>query len=312
VHEAFLEAAGWTGAAAAPVAGDASGRRYERLALGGRSAILMRAPPGSGREIERFARLAGHLRAHGLSAPEVLAAAPDLGFMLLEDLGNRLYSTEILSRPHSTGELYRTALDCLALLHSVPPPDGIEPFTPREMAEQAALAHTLEDTGPCPYEAPLEAALAGLALPGPVLMLRDFHAGNLFWLPDREGPARVGLIDFQDARLSSPLYDVVSLLWDARLDMAPALRADLLAHAAEALGQPLEAVIRDAATLNLQRNLRIFGVFQRHARDAGKTAYLRHLPRVRRHIEEALAAPHLVPLRAPVRACLARHDTRAT
>jgi aminoglycoside/choline kinase family phosphotransferase len=46
-------------------------------------------------------------------------------------------------------------------------------------------------------------------------VLRDYHSPNLLWLPDREGVARIGLLDFQDAQIGSPAYDLASLLQDA-------------------------------------------------------------------------------------------------
>src|SRR6056297_910697 len=87
-QEAFLAAQGWAGATAVPLAGDASARSYTRLRRGPARAILMRAPPADRAAFEAFVTIAGHLRALGLSAPEVLAAVPDSGLMLLEDLGD--------------------------------------------------------------------------------------------------------------------------------------------------------------------------------------------------------------------------------
>ena len=56
-------------------------------------------------------------------------------------------------------------------------------------------------------------------------VLRDYHSPNLLWLPEREGIARVGVIDFQDAMRGPAAYDLVSLLQDARVDVAPELEA---------------------------------------------------------------------------------------
>ena len=61
-------------------------------------------------------------------------------------------------------------------------------------------------------------------------VLRDYHSPNLLWLPEREGIARVGVIDFQDAMRGPAAYDLVSLLQDARVDVAPELEAQLFDH----------------------------------------------------------------------------------
>ena len=52
------------------------------------------------------------------------------------------------------------------------------------------------------------------------LVLRDFHADNLFWLPDRSNIRKIGLIDFQDALIGNEAYDISSLLEDVRRDVS--------------------------------------------------------------------------------------------
>ncbi|MDJ1009432.1 MAG: phosphotransferase [Paracoccaceae bacterium] len=302
--DAFLAAAGWGGATRTPLAGDASRRLYERLTLGEARAVLMIAPEGSAADIRRFADLAAHLRGLGLSAPNVLADNAEAGLMLLEDFGDRLYPAAIAAEPALEPRLYRAAIDCLFVLQRAAPPSGITVFSAGEMADQASLAFTAygrADPGrQRGFAEALEEALEKVAGP-PVLMLRDFHAENLFWLPDRAGPAAVGLIDFQDARLASPLYDIVSLLWDARRDLDIGLRSNLLKRVADRLGRTFADISADTATLLLQRNLRILGIFTRLALQDGKPRYLDHVPRVWGYIEEALAAPHLAPLAPLVR-----------
>jgi len=305
--ETFLATAGWEKAQRKPLSGDASGRRYERLVRQGETAILMIAPKGAAEEMRRFESLGTHLRGLDLSAPRVFASAPEDGLMLLEDLGNSLYPVAIRADPDLEREIYIRALDCLFVLQAARPPEGPTVFSPGEMARQACLPLSTwagaDDDAACLFEGELRDALHIFDPVSPVLMLRDFHAENLFWLPDRPGPAAVGLIDFQDARLASPLYDVVSLLWDARRDVPPDLRDALLARTADRLGRPLDEVTAEAATLLLQRNLRILGIFARLAA-GGRPGYLALVPRVWRHIEEALSAPHLAGLAGRVRESL--------
>ena len=68
------------------------------------------------------------------------------------------------------------------------------------------------------------------ALPSSVgtLLLRDYHKDNLLWLPTRPGVRACGLLDFQDAQRGHPSYDLVSLIEDARRDVAPAVHAACL------------------------------------------------------------------------------------
>ena len=100
--DAFLTRSGWEQARRSVVAGDASNRRYLRLMMGdGRRAILMDAPAGQGNDTRSFIAIAEHLISHGLSAPAILAAAPEQGLLLLEDLGDALFAREMNADPVS-------------------------------------------------------------------------------------------------------------------------------------------------------------------------------------------------------------------
>ena len=126
----------------------------------------------------------------------------------------------------------------------------------------------------------------------PGLVLRDFHAENLLWMPQREALARVGLLDFQDALFGHPAYDVVSLLEDLRRDVAPDLTGPLKQRFVEKAG------IRDAAgfeaaycVLGAQRNMKIYGFCVRMAVRDGKPKYAKLLPRMSAHLNRDLAHP---------------------
>jgi aminoglycoside/choline kinase family phosphotransferase len=127
---------------------------------------------------------------------------------------------------------------------------------------------------------------------------RDYHAQNLLWRGDRSGLARVGMIDFQDALAGSPAYDLVSLLEDARRDVAPELADAMTQHylaKCHAQGAILDAerLRAEAALLAAQRNAKIIGIFARLAKRDGKPRYLAHLPRVWRYMEQDLSHPEL-------------------
>ncbi len=137
----------------------------------------------------------------------------------------------------------------------------------------------------------LETCLIQAAPGGGAVSLRDCHAENLMWLPDREGIARVGLLDFQDAVAVHPAYDLVSLLQDARRDVSGEVAdamIDRYARVGEWNPDDLGAAV---AGLGLQRNLRILGIFARLAIQDGKARYLSMMPRVWGHIERNLDHP---------------------
>ena len=144
-------------------------------------------------------------------------------------------------------------------------------------------------------------AFAKIDVQGSVFVHRDYHAQNLFWLPARQGLARVGMIDFQDALAGNRSYDVISLLEDARRDVSPELAAAMKAHYLTAMkeqGRALdgESWTAEAAITAAQRNAKIAGIFSRLASRDGKSRYLAHLPRVWRYLEGDLRHPSLANL----------------
>ena len=305
-RRAFAARAGWGDAVCAPLAGDASQRRYERLTRGDASAVLMDDPP-PGHSTAAFVRIARLLGGMGYSAPDILAADETEGFVLLEDLGDDSFSA-LLAGPGTAAlerTLYEAATDFLVDLHRRPVPSDLPRYDPDWMLDDATLilesmAGDAAEFGAA-WHGPLELATAGPH----ALCLRDFHAGNLMWLPARgegggaSGLRRVGLLDFQDAHSGPPAYDLVSLLQDARRDLGGGLEAAMLARYLGASPGLDEAAFRAAyAILGAQRAVRIIGIFHRLARRDGKPAYLAHLPRVWAHLETNLAHAALVPVRA--------------
>lgn len=301
----FLNRAGWGGAERRHLAGDASDRRYERLRLGAATAVLMDNPPGGADDPVAFVSMARHLRALGLSAPRILAEDLPQGLMLLEDLGDDLYARLLTNDPSREAELYAPAVDVLLHLQAAAPPSDLPNLTAEDWATAAGFAldwYARAATGTAPdgvkFQAALSAAMIAHADGPRVLILRDYHAENLLWLPGRSGLACVGLLDFQLGQLGQPGYDLVSLCQDARRDVRPGTEAAMVARFASATGADPAAFAAHCATLGAQRALRILGVFARLCLVAGKPAYLRLIPRVWGQLQQNLAHPALADLRA--------------
>ena len=131
-------------------------------------------------------------------------------------------------------------------------------------------------------------ALAPLSDYQRVTVLRDYHAENIMLLDD----GQQGMIDFQDALVCHPAYDLVSLLQDARRDVSPALEADMRAYYYET-AQPDADFDTHYALLGAQRNTKIIGIFTRLWKRDGKERYLSFLPRMWGLLERDLAHPDL-------------------
>jgi aminoglycoside/choline kinase family phosphotransferase len=264
----------------------------------------MDSPPGGADDPAAFVAMAWHLRQLGLSAPEVLAQDLEHGFLLLEDLGDDLFARLLQAEPGREPALYAAATDCLLHLQASPPPAGLPDLSAAEWAAAAgfaldwyAFAATGERPDPEPFLDRMTRAMVAWADGPRVLILRDFHAENLLWLPDRDGLARVGLLDFQLGQLGQPGYDLVSLLQDARRDVAPETEAAMIARFAAAQGVVSDDFAAHYAVLGAQRALRIIGVFARLCLKGGKPGYLPLLPRVWGQLQRNLAHPVLADLR---------------
>ncbi len=311
----FLAAAGWAGAARTPLAGDASGRIYQRLRRGDKSAVLMDSP---GEDVSPFIRITRHLESCGYSAPNIYAEDRAQRLLLLEDLGDLSFDRCL---PADSAALYGAAVDLLAHLATQALPGGCPVMNEAHLAGEIRLFAewwppqgggdgSLAAHADAWVEAWRGAYRPALAIPSG-LALRDFHAGNLMWLAARRGLGRVGLLDFQDALAAPICYDLVSLLQDARLDVPDNIEAEMIERFVAAFpGLDRDAFRASYAVLGAHRNLRIAGIFSRLARRDGRRGYLEFLPRVWRHIETDLGHPAL----APIEAWLARHvpaDQRA-
>ena len=295
---AFVAAAGWPGAAILPLAGDASFRRYFRVVDGARQAVLMDAPPDK-EDVGPFLLMADYLNAQGFRAPRILARDLAAGLLLIEDFGDRLMRAVLDSAPERETEIYRAAVDLLVHL-AQRPAAAVRPYDLSEYLREVrlftewtvpALGLSVDLAG---YDAVWTDALEPLdGGAGGVTVLRDYHAENIMLLDD----GALGLLDFQDALVGHPAYDLVSLLQDARRDVSPALEAAMLDHYMAATGAD-DAFRATYALLGAQRNTKIIGIFTRLAHRDGKQRYLGLIPRMWGLLERDLAHPALAPVAA--------------
>lgn len=296
-------------AEAAPCPPDASDD--DRRALGYNAMARLAA----GR-VEAFIACANYLRSRGLSAPQVLAADAPAGLAVLEDLGDDLYAT-LIARGADETPLYEAAIDALSLLHAEAPPvmlqgDGFAwPLLDYdELALRTASDILVEwlpkfrteldfsEAAVAEWHAAWAPIIARGAAGASVFCHRDYHAENLIWLPKREGPARVGLLDFQDAVRAHPAWDMSMLLHDARRDVSADLETDALARYFKLNPHLDEQQFRaDYAALGALNIVRILGIFARLVTRDGKPRYAAFMPRLWVYLERCLQNPALADLR---------------
>src|SRR5262252_7490980 len=258
----FIAESGYSEALRARVRGDASTRSYERLGLGEKRVLLMNSPrrpdgppvrddkPYSAiahlaDSVVPFVAMANGLRQCGFSAPAVYQADLEQGFLIIEDLGDeRVISGE---PPAPIEERYEIAVDVLLALHERQLPDTlpvapqldyrIPPYDMNAFLIEAELLLdwflprldvTIANSERSSFRALWRELLQPAIDAPPTWVLRDFHSPNLLWLPQREAIARLGLLDFQDAVMGPPAYDLASLLQDARVDVPEQIELALL------------------------------------------------------------------------------------
>ncbi|PZU84262.1 MAG: tRNA (adenosine(37)-N6)-threonylcarbamoyltransferase complex ATPase subunit type 1 TsaE [Chelatococcus sp.] len=332
----LLDASGWGEARRDHMQGDASTRAYERLTRAdGGTAVLMISPPRPdgpairlgkpysaiahlAETVDAFVAMDRGLRSLDYSAPEILAQDLDTGLLLIEDLGGE----GVLDAQGPMPERYEAAALLLADLHRhtlptiLPVAEGrdhvLPPYDREAMAIETELVlewyapHIAGATLPAVTQSEFSRIWGRLfdeILAGPTTWtLRDFHSPNLLWLPQRTGHAKLGLIDFQDAVIGHPAYDLASLGQDARVDVPATLELRLLAAYGKARrasdeGFDLADFARAYAILGAQRNTKIAGIFARLDKRDGKPGYLKHLPRIEAYLRRNLEHPALEELK---------------
>ena len=293
----FLRCRGFGGVDCVAMPSDASLRRYWRVCGAG----MLVMEDGDAHSFGDFLRVAGHLAGLGFSAPKIYEVDTGRGLALIEDFGGGTYG-HCLGERIDEGLLYGLAVDVLLALHhhSAGVDVDVGDYDLAVYLDEIDLfsvwfAPKLSDGG---FDARVfrrlwAEVLGGVAGRRDALVLRDFHVDNLMFLRERAGVARCGILDFQDAVLGACEYDLVSLLQDARRDLAEGLEEAMLARyiagAPEHLGGT-QAIRRRYALLGAQRHARILGVFVRLAVRDGKAQYLQFMARVLRQFETALKA----------------------
>lgn len=329
----FLEQASYQNAKREHVQGDASHRAYERIRTTGKpSAILMNAPetpPGEiiedgksyaelvhrASDTQPFEAVGKLLLKQGLSAPDIYAADHQAGFMLLEDLGGAG-----LLGDHGTPVHARmlAAVDALVVLHesagemkqTIPGVGGdyTVPSFDRTafLTEVSLFADWFAPNQDCRLSS--DARQSYLAIWSSLyhaledaekgVILRDVHSPNLLWLEERQGAKRIGILDFQDALWGPHIYDLASLVYDARVTISAELRAEMISHYIHERSAKLENVRLNEHLhiLAAQRTAKILGVFARLADRDAKLSYLAHMPRNEAYLNALLENPVLAPL----------------
>jgi aminoglycoside/choline kinase family phosphotransferase len=281
------------------MSGDAGARRYYRIE-GDASRLAVYAPPAS-ENTETFVGIAEFLRGQGIQAPRIFAVDYSRGFLLIENLGEHLYLSEL--NEGSVEPLYGEALMTLLRLQQSPSAEPPLPAYSREKLLQEMelfphwfiaqlLGHELSASERTLIEQTFE-TLLNSALEQPACFVhRDYHSRNL--IHRQFGPP--GVIDFQDAVWGPFTYDLVSLLRDCYVRW-PQERVERWALAYANMAQEVGIAPAEMSAeqfmgwfdlMGLQRHIKVLGIFARLALRDDKRRYLEDLPLVMRYVVEVV------------------------
>jgi aminoglycoside/choline kinase family phosphotransferase len=302
----------------APASADASFRRYFRVRYDATSRIVMDAPPAQ-EDCHPYIHVSSLMAGIGLHVPVVLQQDLQQGFLLLTDLGERMYLPEL--NEQTVELLYADAMQALLRLQAHGPAD-LPPYDRdlllnemelfRQWYLQRHLAMQLSEHDNATIDAAY-AHLAEAALQQPrVIVHRDYHSRNL--MISSPNP---GILDFQDAVIGPITYDLVSLLRDCyiawpRQQVEGWIRQYYLQAQAEGLLPDVSVAqfLTWFDLMGIQRHLKASGIFARlNYRDA-KPGYLKDIPRTLGYVTEVgRDYPALKPFIDLVDRAMARHTT---
>jgi len=267
--------------------------------------------------VDAFTAVAEYLRGRGFSAPAVFAEDADSGLALIEDFGaGREFARLIERAEQSEVSLYRAAAEAMAALHSEPAPKTLRDWPIldydalalrvnadlfAEWLPQLETDIVLNDRSRSRWESERDALIEqAMGFPRD-FGLRDYHAENLLWLPEREGHARIGLLDFQDAVNGWDGWEMAMLVQDARRRVSAAAGEAAITAYLDGTGKAREAFDARLAVCGALNALRITGLFARLPVRDGKQRYLEFMPRQQFLLVQNLKHPACADMAAFIR-----------
>ena len=291
-------------APAEKITSDASNRKYLRLTQGKKTIILMDSNPKKNEPVNNFIYFTNFLRKYNFSAPKIYDSDIPNGLLLLEDLGKTNFADVLKVSPKIEKNIYREAVNQLIKMQNTHLPKQAKPYSIEILLKEALLftewylGEMNSSNLSTQFVSLLKPLLKKIVHTKPTLVLRDFHSENLIWMRNRKSYRKVGLLDYQDALIGHPAYDIASLLKDARRDVSVEVRDIITDYYLEKTMHNKDLFLRDYSILSAQRNLKIIGIFSRLSIRDNKSHYVKLIPRVWKNLEDDFIHPDLTNLSA--------------
>lgn len=271
------------------LAGDASNRKYFKLIFDRKSRLVMYDNLGQV-SIQNFISKSNFFSQLGVKVPIIFQSFPNDGILIIENFGNSKFSN-ILNKSNET-KLYKLATDSLITLHKKKRQKGLELYNKKKFIDEITLffdwylplySEKMSEDNKTEFLNYFKELLdIPMKLPK-VNIHRDYHIDNIFFLKNNCYSKQCGWIDYQDALFGTCVYDLMSLLEDARRDISINLKKKLIKYYIESFPNiEKELFIYSFKIIAIQRHLKVLGIFSRLFLRDKKKNYLIHIPRVLR------------------------------
>ena len=289
-----------------PIKNDASFRKYFRVD----KKILMDADPHLGEDVGSFININHVLREFKLNVPEIFSIDKENGFLLLEDLGENIFS-QILNSENEE-QLYKQAIDVLVEiykkdLNKFSNFTFLEKYSVEKLQDESQLfiewylkkylKINITDTDIKDFKDIINKIFNNLDTKFEKLVLRDYHVDNLILQKSKLGLKQVGILDFQDAVLGSSSYDLISIIEDVRRPISKDLKNILIKYFIDSTGYHPNQLEKELAFYSVQRNLKILGIFSRLNLRDNKSKYMQYNDNAWKYIESNLNNPTMSDLK---------------
>ena len=296
-----------------PIKNDASFRKYFRVD----KKILMDADPNLGEDVSSFININHLLTDFRLNVPEIYSIDKENGFLLLEDLGENIFS-KILNSENEE-QLYKQAIEVLAEIYK----KNLEEFSNFSFLEKYSIEKLqdesqlfiewylkkyldidITDTDIQDFKEIISTIFNALNTNFEKLVLRDYHVDNLILQNSKSGLKKVGILDFQDAVIGSSSYDLISIVEDVRRPISNDLKNKLIKYFIDLTGYEVNQLEKELAFYSVQRNLKILGIFSRLNLRDNKPRYMLYNDNAWKYIESNLDNPTMINLKIWLRKIL--------
>ena len=289
-----------------PIKNDASFRKYFRV----NKKILMDADPNLGEDVSSFININNVLREFQLNVPEIFSIDKENGFLLLEDLGENIFS-QILNSENEE-RLYKQAVEVLVEiykkdLNKFSNFNFLEKYSIEKLQDESQLfidwylkkylKINIVDTDIKDFKNIINKIFNNLNAKFEKLVLRDYHVNNLILQESKLGLKQVGILDFQDAVLGSSSYDLISIIEDVRRPISKDLKNILIKYFIDLTEYDSNQLEKELAFYSVQRNLKILGIFSRLNLRDNKSKYMQYNDNAWKYIESNLNNPTMSDLK---------------